>query len=416
VQHDLKVPDGIRALPIGNSTFAPVTGTHAHISRNAVISAAMIDEHSFTRAAITRSLQELCHLLEIMSFGYEPSKTRHNAFETKLFQAKKLCKTCTRSRPVACPPAIAFAGPIAPGMRRDLIMVRKREEGIPSRSVGSSPPSDLPAMVVHAQTGEAHALSNEGDRRSQSTICKTPDRNEAIAIAVIDEHPFTRECITKSLPELCSCLEIAAFAACDDCLRSPRAHDLILYHVHESVAKRDKDQRVATIKKLLEMAPVIVVCDVDCIESILAAFESGARGYIPTASTTVKLAVEIMHLVKAGGTFVPPSSLSARAMNRQRAIPGAVTNPHWTNSQMAVLDRLRLGKTNKIIAHELAISESTVKFHIRNIMKRLNATNRTEVASRAHELEVSGMPATDSEALRTNDRLALADRLATSMA
>jgi DNA-binding NarL/FixJ family response regulator len=127
---------------------------------------------------------------------------------------------------------------------------------------------------------------------------------------------------------------------------------------------------------------------VDCVESISAAFESGARGYIPTASTAVELAVEIIRLVKAGGTFVPPSILYARAMIREGATPGAITTQRFTPRQSAVLELLKLGKTNKIIAHELQVSESTVKVHIRNIMKRLKATNRTEVAARAHELEL----------------------------
>jgi len=56
---------------------------------------------------------------------------------------------------------------------------------------------------------------------------------------------------------------------------------------------------------------------------------------------------------------------------------------------MAVLDHLKLGKANKVIAYELAMSESTVKVHIRNIMKKMKATNRTEVACRAHTFAAS---------------------------
>ena len=41
-------------------------------------------------------------------------------------------------------------------------------------------------------------------------------------------------------------------------------------------------------------------------------------------------------------------------------------------------------EANKAIAHALAMSESTVKVHIRNIMKKMQATNRTEVACLAH--------------------------------
>ena len=44
-----------------------------------------------------------------------------------------------------------------------------------------------------------------------------------------------------------------------------------------------------------------------------------------------------------------------------------------------MLERLRQGKQNKIIAYELGMCESTVKVHIRLIMKKLNARNRTQV-------------------------------------
>jgi DNA-binding NarL/FixJ family response regulator len=47
--------------------------------------------------------------------------------------------------------------------------------------------------------------------------------------------------------------------------------------------------------------------------------------------------------------------------------------------QLQVLERLRQGKQNKMIAYELGMCESTVKVHLRHIMKKLNARNRTQV-------------------------------------
>ena len=43
-----------------------------------------------------------------------------------------------------------------------------------------------------------------------------------------------------------------------------------------------------------------------------------------------------------------------------------------------MLTRIRQGKSNKVIAYELGMQESTVKVHVRNILKQLGATNRTE--------------------------------------
>ena len=52
----------------------------------------------------------------------------------------------------------------------------------------------------------------------------------------------------------------------------------------------------------------------------------------------------------------------------------------FTQRQAEILDCLRRGMANKLIAYELDMCESTVKVHIRHIMKKLNATNRTQVA------------------------------------
>ena len=48
-----------------------------------------------------------------------------------------------------------------------------------------------------------------------------------------------------------------------------------------------------------------------------------------------------------------------------------------------MLAQLQQGRANKIIAHELGMSESTAKVHIRNIMRKMGATNRTQAAFNA---------------------------------
>ena len=50
------------------------------------------------------------------------------------------------------------------------------------------------------------------------------------------------------------------------------------------------------------------------------------------------------------------------------------------------MEALKRGKTNKIIAYELNMQESTVKVHVRNIMRKLKATNRTEVVYKLNEM------------------------------
>ena len=90
-------------------------------------------------------------------------------------------------------------------------------------------------------------------------------------------------------------------------------------------------------------------------------------------------------LVLAGGTFIPTELIAP--MRSHRKLTGERPRPNYKcrrtarlrSRELQVVTRLKEGKPNKIIAHELEISVSTVKVHIRNIMKKLHASKRTQV-------------------------------------
>jgi DNA-binding NarL/FixJ family response regulator len=54
-----------------------------------------------------------------------------------------------------------------------------------------------------------------------------------------------------------------------------------------------------------------------------------------------------------------------------------------TARELAVIRALQQGKSNKVIAYELNMCESTVKVHVRNLMKKMKAKNRTDLAIKA---------------------------------
>jgi DNA-binding CsgD family transcriptional regulator len=65
-------------------------------------------------------------------------------------------------------------------------------------------------------------------------------------------------------------------------------------------------------------------------------------------------------------------------------------NQDLSPRERQVLERLRQGKHEKIIAHELDMSESTVKVYLRHIMKKLNARNRTQVVLKIRDADFLG--------------------------
>ena len=141
----------------------------------------------------------------------------------------------------------------------------------------------------------------------------------------------------------------------------------------------DIQRTLGRLPDLTSDAPVVILSADPEFDAMRAAIGYGAKGYIPM-TMRFEIAIEALHIVLAGGTYVPAECILTAASSSGKpssslAAPGAVTA-----RELAVARAVHLGKTNKVIARELNMRESTVKVHVRHIMKKLCAKNRTEVA------------------------------------
>ena len=155
---------------------------------------------------------------------------------------------------------------------------------------------------------------------------------------------------------------------------------------------RGDDRCVATaitaVRSCRPGLPIVVLSDCLNAEEILAAIEHGLNGYIPI-SMEVKLVIDVLRFVAAGGTFVPAELLLASLDGGIPAQDTVVVRPQLntlTPRERSVLHVLRQGKSNKHIARELDMREATVKVHVRHIMRKLGVANRTQVALVAEHL------------------------------
>lgn len=202
-------------------------------------------------------------------------------------------------------------------------------------------------------------------------------------IAVIDDRLLVAECLVRCLRASRPHDEILCYANVIDCIAS--MHDekeptLVLMSIGAQTSDDTKVScALATLREAFPSAPVIVLADGEQAQRILEVLDLGARGYIPT-SVSLEVAIEAMILVGVGGTFIPASSLTSSRSSIQSNGCASLLHGTFTARQAAVVEALRKGKANKIIAYELNMRESTVKVHVRNIMKKLKAKNRTEVA------------------------------------
>jgi DNA-binding NarL/FixJ family response regulator len=207
------------------------------------------------------------------------------------------------------------------------------------------------------------------------------------ATVIIEDRLFFRECLLNCLLK---CVENAGYQS--DILAFPTVTDwfnsglggtsdfLILLSV-----RYPHWQRIATDLALLEEGSpnsrIVLLSDEENISYIRDALNNGVRGYIPT-SMPFEVVLGVLQLVRAGGVFVPASSILSNKIsaNEQTSLVANCGEANLTARQMAVVDALIRGKPNKVIARELNMRESTVKVYVRNIMKKLHVRNRTEVA------------------------------------
>src|SRR5690606_36814923 len=106
-------------------------------------------------------------------------------------------------------------------------------------------------------------------------------------------------------------------------------------------------------------APVAVLSDHEDADNVREALSRGVQGYIPT-SLPSRVAIGAVHLVCLGGTFAPPAALLSQS-NRPPSAAGKPVIEGFTQRQSQILDCLRRGMANKLIAYELDMCESTGK-------------------------------------------------------
>lgn len=124
---------------------------------------------------------------------------------------------------------------------------------------------------------------------------------------------------------------------------------------------------------------VLILTTYESDDRILAAIEAGASGYLLKAAPAEEIAAGIRS-VASGQTALSPQ-VAIRLVDRMRGME----RPSLTARELDVLRRVALGGSNKQIATELGIGESTVKTHLLNVFDKLGVGDRTRAVTLAME-------------------------------
>jgi two-component system NarL family response regulator len=126
---------------------------------------------------------------------------------------------------------------------------------------------------------------------------------------------------------------------------------------------------IGTIRKASSDAHIIVLTSFDGDEDVFRAVQAGARGYLLKGTPPDEL-VKAVRTVHAGGRLIAPD-VAGRLADR-------VNSPSLTAREVAVLELVAKGLSNKEIGGALGLAEDTVKNHLKHIYAKLDVSDRTE--------------------------------------
>lgn len=226
-----------------------------------------------------------------------------------------------------------------------------------------------------------------------------PTRGEPVPRwMLIDGRPLTRLSFERLFKSAGRDFTVVAVANPEDVFDAeghpPSDMQLTIYRTATpSVADAETRAVIASLIERLSGLPLVLLCERDDPEEVRQALAYGVRGYI-TTSLDPDLVMEALRLVRAGGTFVPPQALQGVVSNASIVEPvGGGGNDEadhpivdgLTEREATVMREMAKGISNKGIARALGIRESTVKVHVRQVMRKLKAANRTQVALLARQ-------------------------------
>jgi DNA-binding NarL/FixJ family response regulator len=197
---------------------------------------------------------------------------------------------------------------------------------------------------------------------------------------IVERRRLWRDCLVRWFGLAQRGAHFAAYDTADECIENLDATQdtAAIFLCVEPIEPSADDIRKLVDK--FDPIPVVVLSDSEDFAQFAAARHCGAKGCM-SANVSLDMLFEAMKTAAAGGFVMTPDGIDA--MQRSGSEPPRPTSEHCatlTSRQAAVAEALRQGKPNKIIAHELGMCENTVKVHVRSILTKLNATNRTEAA------------------------------------
>lgn len=196
-------------------------------------------------------------------------------------------------------------------------------------------------------------------------------------ILVADDHALIREALRHVLAQLGTSVNVLEAPDCDGTRLAITEHpDLDLLLLDLNLPGVGGLVLLPELHHDYPSLPVVVLSALEDPATVREALASGAMGFIPKSSTN-EVMLSALHLVLAGGRYLPPAALTG--MDEAAGVtPASAADVILTDRQRDVLVLMAQGKSNKQICRELSIAEATVKIHVTAILRALKVASRAQ--------------------------------------
>ena len=209
--------------------------------------------------------------------------------------------------------------------------------------------------------------------------------NDARTFIVADDHPLFRNALRQTLePHFTGAriLEAGTLDEVTSAIERAQEPDLVLFDLSMPGARG-----FSGLMYLRTQYPAVPVCVVSASEdqgTIRSSIALGAAGFVPKSSRPAEIRSAIEAILN-GDTWIP-AGIDLRGAWGDEALAGRLKS--LTPQQLRVLMMMGEGMLNKQIAHELGVSEATVKAHVSAVLQKLGVENRTKAALAAGRFEL----------------------------